>query len=567
MTVQIYHECLGQPFNAEGERKVKIPNPLNVRELDLRKMKFVFKSPEFKEILDKESTIGYGRIKWPEKPATELTVECTLTKEIQDCKKLVKTWEKDMESCIRRLLGELHVELISILQELWQVVLEKIKQVNVVDPTKVAIVIEKGTYTIVIVGYKHMVESLKKTLQQIISAIEDDVQKQKQQITEKLSLKHHQFLLLSFDHFKEAIEKKYPELKVTTNSKDRNVTFEGQSSDVKEAKLSLYERCQQICESSAGKFSKNRMDYLKRKEVKSKVSTMLKENDNISCFEIKGDGVMLYAFSDDKAVEAAHLLKGNIIESPIEVSPDSAYSLSSDKWENEVKNIQSREEFKGLLHVITLCDQNKIFIVTFRDLVGLAREFVENYLCDNAILSKLVDVHPSIFKYLELYHSQMSADLSNRFRDQHVQITSGKNSFTIRGTQTGLNKAMFEIDKLIKKIKWKKHTLQKPGITKHIQSDTCTGYITEVQNQNKCYIQIGETVETKESSFNTNANMSSLHGILAEHTTKSGIRIKVYGGDLTQLPVDVIVNGANTDLMHQGGLAGVLVKTGWLSII
>uniref|UniRef100_A0A8B8E892 Poly [ADP-ribose] polymerase n=1 Tax=Crassostrea virginica TaxID=6565 RepID=A0A8B8E892_CRAVI len=566
LTVQIYHDCLGQPFNPEEGPRFKTPNPLIIRELNLRKMKFVYKSPEFKEILDKQASMGHGKIKWPEKPAAELTVECTLTKDVPDCRKLVKTWEKDMENGIKRLLEELQVELISVLQELWQKVLEEIKKVNVADPTKVAMVIEKGTFTIVIVGYKQIVESLKKTLQQIISAIEDEIQKQKQQITEKLPLKHYQFLLLSFDHFKEATEKKYPGLKVTTNLKDRTVTLEGQYSDVTQAKISLYERCHEICEASAGKFSKNRMDYLKRKEVKSKVSTMLKEKDNMSCFEFKGDEVMLYAFSDDKAVEAAHLLKDNITESPIEVQSDSAYLLSSDKWEHEVKNIQSREEFKGLLHVITLSHQNKIIIVTFRDLVGLAREFVENYLRDNTILSDSMDVHPSIFKYLQLHHSKLSEELSNRFRDKQVQVTSRKNSFTVKGTQTGLNQAMFELDKLIKMIMCKKHTLQKPGITKHLKSEAGTSYINKVQKQNRCYIQIGEKTETNVASSKSTGSGFGSNGTLAEHTTKSGIIIKVHGGDLTQLPVDVIVNGANTDLKHQGGLAGVLVKKGGIEI-
>ena len=231
LTVQIYHDCLGQPFNPEEDPRFKTPNPLIIRELNLRKMKYVYKSPEFKEILDKQASMGHGKIKWPEKPAAELTVECTLTKDVPDCRKLVKTWEKEMESGIKRLLEELQLELINVSQELWQKVLKEIKKVNVADPTKVALVIEKGTFTILIVGYKQIVESLKKTLQQIISAIEE-IQKQKQQITEKLQLQHYQFLLLSFDHFKEATEKKYPGLKVTTNLKDKTVTLEGQYSDV-----------------------------------------------------------------------------------------------------------------------------------------------------------------------------------------------------------------------------------------------------------------------------------------------------------------------------------------------
>ncbi|XP_078312815.1 protein mono-ADP-ribosyltransferase PARP14-like [Crassostrea virginica] len=617
LIVQIYHECLGQPFNpAEGPR-LKTPNPLVLRELDLTKMKFVYKSPEFKEALDKQATMAHGKIKWSKKPASELTVECTLTKDVPDCKKLVKTWEKDMEGGIKRLLEELQVELISVLQELWQKVLEEIEKVNVADPAKVDMAIEKGTYTIVIVGYKEFVESLQKTFQQIISVIEDEIQKQKKQIIEKLSLKHHQVLLLNFDNFKEAIEMKHPGLKVTTNLKDGTVTLEGLHSDVTMAKLFVFERCYEICEASAGKFSKNRMEYIK--EVKSKVLNMLKEKDNMSCFEFKEDEIVLYAFSDEKAVKAAHLLKDNITESPIEVLPNSVYLLTTDKWENEVKNIESMEEFKGLLKVITVSDQKKIIIVTFCELVGRAREFVENFFEHNTILSTSIDVDPCKFKYLELHHSKTSEEIGHRFKDQQVQISIEENKFIVKGTQTGVAQAKLEIDSLISKIISQKHTLQKPGFRKYIKNKTCRGYISKVQTQNKCFIQISEKSEIKEESFKSTSSELSSNGymcepeiitvdncetctgnitnvqkpeedfgkiqnndnskikvsspettsrgissidILAEYTTKCGITIKVYEGDLSTFPVDVIVNSSNQDLMLQGGLAAVLVKKG-----
>ena len=160
----------------------------------------------------------------------------------------------------------------------------------------------------------------------------------------------------------------------------------------------------------------------------------------------------------------------------------------------------------------------------------------------------------------------MSEELSNRFKDQHVQLTSGKNTFTVKGTPTGINQARFEIDSLIKKIKWRKHTIQKLGITKHVKSEAGTSYINKVQKQNRCYIQIREKTEANVASSKSTGRGFGSNDTLAEHTTKSGIIIKVHGGDLTQLPVDVIVNGSNTDLIHLGGLAGVLVKKGLVTI-
>lgn len=50
--------------------------------------------------------------------------------------------------------------------------------------------------------------------------------------------------------------------------------------------------------------------------------------------------------------------------------------------------------------------------------------------------------------------------------------------------------------------------------------------------------------------------------ILSEHYLSSGVVLRVVLGDLTQEPVEAIVNAANEHLAHGGGVAGAIVRTG-----
>lgn len=566
LTVHVYHECLGQPCNPEGGPKFKPLKPVVVRELELRKMKFVYTSDEMKEALNKQAELTHGKIKWSKKASIELTVECTLTKDVKDCRKLAKTWEKNMTDGIHRMLETLQVEAISVLQEVWQKVLEGIKELNVPNPQKVGIVIEKDKSTIVIVGFRNMIDGVKRNVEQITARVADEIEKKKKQVTEMVTLKHHQFLLLSFDHFKEVTEKKFPGIKITTNMKDKSMTFEGQYSEVCQAKILRFERCQQICSSSAGQFSKNRRDFLSRKDVKSRISKILKEKENMSCFDFQKDEVLLYAFSDAEAVGAAHLMKDSIVESPIDVQPDSAYLLNSESWSKHVKVTESSQNFEGLLQLITLSDERKVIILTFNEYVGLARELVEDFLQLNTIMSDSMDIPPSFCKFLELHQKGKFEEISERLKEQQVQITKSKTKITIKGTREGLNQARKSIDDMLKKIQTKKHTMKRPGIAKHLQSSNGKAKIAKAEKSHKCYIQIGEESRADlSSSWTTRSGPTQRQdssGFVAEHKTKSGVSIKVHSGDLTLLPVDVIVNAANPDLLHQGGLAGVLVKKG-----
>jgi len=50
--------------------------------------------------------------------------------------------------------------------------------------------------------------------------------------------------------------------------------------------------------------------------------------------------------------------------------------------------------------------------------------------------------------------------------------------------------------------------------------------------------------------------------ILLEHYTPAGQLIRIVQGDLTEEPVDAIVNAANEHLAHGGGVAGAIVRKG-----
>ncbi len=54
--------------------------------------------------------------------------------------------------------------------------------------------------------------------------------------------------------------------------------------------------------------------------------------------------------------------------------------------------------------------------------------------------------------------------------------------------------------------------------------------------------------------------------ILFEHRTPAGQLIRIVQGDLTEEPVDAIVNAANERLAHGGGVAGAIVRKGGYQI-
>ncbi len=53
-----------------------------------------------------------------------------------------------------------------------------------------------------------------------------------------------------------------------------------------------------------------------------------------------------------------------------------------------------------------------------------------------------------------------------------------------------------------------------------------------------------------------------MNRIVLEKTTEQGCRVQLVQGDLTEEAVDAIVNAANSQLAHGGGVAGAIVRKG-----
>ncbi len=57
-----------------------------------------------------------------------------------------------------------------------------------------------------------------------------------------------------------------------------------------------------------------------------------------------------------------------------------------------------------------------------------------------------------------------------------------------------------------------------------------------------------------------------MNEVVKEYTSKSGIVVKLVQGDITLERVEALVNAANSELIHGGGVAGAIVRRGGLKI-
>jgi O-acetyl-ADP-ribose deacetylase (regulator of RNase III) len=72
-------------------------------------------------------------------------------------------------------------------------------------------------------------------------------------------------------------------------------------------------------------------------------------------------------------------------------------------------------------------------------------------------------------------------------------------------------------------------------------------------------LHTGDTITDYKEEFTRSHYMTT---IVAEHNLTSGQIVRLVHGDLTEEKVDAIVNAANAQLAHGGGVAGAIVRVG-----
>ncbi len=180
-----------------------------------------------------------------------------------------------------------------------------------------------------------------------------------------------------------------------------------------------------------------------------------------------------------------------------------------------------------------------------------------------------------------IYLSKYQPDQLKKIeRDCLVKVTQQLERFTISGKKQGIDKAKQKLDELQKKVVVNSYPVEKPGMEKYLNGENHCNAMKEIQQIGYKYQaviapryddeQVGSSGRTPETYRQKGAAGPTVHSdqLLAEVKAASGVHIKVYQGDMTEHKVDVLVNAANEDLQHIGGLAyAILMKGRTLSFL
>ncbi|XP_041369501.1 uncharacterized protein LOC121383495 [Gigantopelta aegis] len=569
LNVSIYHECLGVGGKVCDPIWFKMPDSLQVKNLDKHKIKFIRESNSSRECLLKELKHCHSELTWVTGDDSAVELKCSLTTEVLDARRLSRTWKTDAETALKEFLSLLEVKKIKVLNDIWD---EVEKGIDAKHTEGASMFLYKDQSSIVVVGYAKFGKKMAEEVNSLVKKVEDDFKRKKQTVSETINkVKLIQLRLLLTSGFPKDMMNKFPGLNVNIKIPKVEISFQGIVGDVKKAQVQMYESLQNTTYSKVQNFSHGQLQLADKKSVRDHIVKKMKSKSLVGVWEITPTEVTILAFSDSDAVGVAQMIKKSVIQNIHPLVPEAIILLSSDGWFKLTTELSKR--YGEMIKIIPEPDNSQVVIIATDDIIAAAAEDVINFFSENTIFEQTVKFPAGIQRFLQNHCDNDISKIASYLKSMQVQISYSRMSkeFTIKATKYGVDSSIKALQDLANKVDQKRFVHKRPGIRKLLLSQKGTQFVATLGSSNKCIIE--KTFDSSErmtvgSQHVMESTAAAVAGVnvVAKCSMPGQRQLCFVAGDITRMKVDVIVNEANERLNHIGGLARAIVDKGGDSI-
>ena len=209
-------------------------------------------------------------------------------------------------------------------------------------------------------------------------------------------------------------------------------------------------------------------------------------------------------------------------------------------------------------HIQLVCDVNDVDEIKQRIVSFIERE---------CYAEDCIPVERGQWQYMCMHYSDEWNRERVKIEDAGIeysfpQMNDQVFTFRLKGETTPVRRYSAVIKNIIRTIVKERIEVAKPGAAEHFLSEKGRLELTGVGTQWKAFVDIS-TLEVEEKEAELMEQVAQpLHRRVCSGVIAGDKSVDVMVGDLTEYSVDVIVNAANPQLQHGGGLAGLISRKG-----
>ncbi|XP_028392341.1 LOW QUALITY PROTEIN: protein mono-ADP-ribosyltransferase PARP14-like [Dendronephthya gigantea] len=463
---------------------------------------------------------------------------------------------------MEKYMAEFSVEKVKISKKLLddsrnelEDMITKTKQANI------SVVTNEEQLRIELVGKKADVKNTRGEFRGAIAKMEKGLNI----VTEEIpNVPKTKFALLSLHGAIEMLEKDF-HVQVVIEQRKNAILLKGTGKHVSHAKMEVLQKCSQIIEETVD-LNKNEKRFLEQGglDLINDCMKQMRLKGMISLSQVKGNKAKILVFDGAKVADVESHLKINMYQKQYTLDEDSRTLLNSNKWEEFCRNVMTGTS----VMIFTNQKSAEISLIGKKPEVEQSYNSLEEFMKRNTIVKESVDLEEGYLGYLTEYCEEHIRAIEKELEEHSVRVNFVEDAETviINGTKEGVKKARKQLHDIVSTIAKDTIFFDKLRSQKYLKSEEGKILIEGVEAKNKCLIRLTEdngristTISSTRSKPQPGKRTSKL---LCSYETQEKISLKVYKDDITAHRCDVIVNAANGDLKHIGGVAKSILDAG-----
>lgn len=482
-----------------------------------------------------------------------------------------QSWQERAGRLVNFLQGFDKIE-IPIAPELFDEVSERWQKVrSTKEPSADLINFSRHDRLARILGRKDSVNEEGRKLQELILAVEEDTELMNSivKVTED-GIPRSRLSLLEMSGICQRLQSEHQHLNISFDLDSGTLCLDGPRNLLKDVQAKVFTFMSKVIEKTI-ELPTNITNVLKMPSVSSVIQDLLKQRGVQAIFVYdqsnSSNEVQVIGIDSNSTKEAEKVLLGAIQENSIRLTEGNTQVLDSRLWKDFHATLISK--FK--VGIVVQIPSNTVWVSGIAQDAKECYDQVIDFLQKNTILSDTVPLdHGStrfVFERLSSELDEIKRDLASCSLD--MRMASGDKGIEISGTAEGIEKCLPKLVDLTKDIRQVSVPIDKPGMKKFFSQGKGPKSLKTIEDDNHCIIITSERNENKESPTDEvgakELEISSGEFICSYLTTERK-KISVFKNDITKHRVDAIVNPANDELKHIGGLAAAIVKAGGTDI-
>ena len=477
--------------------------------------------------------------------------------EVFNEKKEVLMVPSELAKDVEEYMEQFAVKEIQFCKKILDTSKEKLKSmITTANKHNVTIEMQEGQPQIKLVGKKNYINEMYGKLKYDIVEMEKGLDV----VTDQLAMPGHKLELFLLHGVDEMLKDEF-HVDVKIEPSKNTITIKGSKDQVSLATKEAYKKCTQIADDTID------LNETKKHFLKSGGCDMLNNGMKakglkgmVSLSKLKTSQAKVLAFNDAIIKDVHSYLSSNMFVEEYDLDEDSLSLLKSNKWEEFCENATKETSVRMYADERS---STKITLVGKKSEVEEIYKTLQDFMKRNTIVKESLDWEEGYVGYLAEYCAKDLEEIEKRFEQHSVRFhhVEHEGTISIHGTKEGVKEAKKRMEDIISNIATDKMSVDKLRSQEYLESDGGKLSMRGIEAKNKCLVRL-----IKDDGERSMVIPSSRHNqpskLLCSYETQEKISLKVFKDDITTHGCDVIVNAANGDLKHIGGVAKSILDAG-----